>query len=89
MNKKQWVLASNNQGKLAELQQLFNKNALDVELIPQAKLNIDDAIEDGLSFVENAIIKARALRTDFKSRSRHLFRSLCWRNGQKQTRFSQ
>ncbi|MBS9780186.1 MAG: RdgB/HAM1 family non-canonical purine NTP pyrophosphatase [Moraxellaceae bacterium] len=59
MNKKQWVLASNNQGKLAELQQLFNKNALDVELIPQAKLNIDDAIEDGLSFVENAIIKAR------------------------------
>ncbi len=59
MTKKQWVLASNNQGKLAELQQLFNKNALDVELIPQAQLNIDDAIEDGLSFVENAIIKAR------------------------------
>ncbi len=59
MNKRQWVLASNNEGKLAELQQLFNQNALDVELIPQATLNIDDAIEDGLSFVENAIIKAR------------------------------
>lgn len=58
-NKQQWVLASNNQGKLAELQSLFNSQHLDVELIAQAKLNIADAIEDGLSFVENAIIKAR------------------------------
>ncbi len=55
----QWVLASNNQGKLTELQHLFSENDLDVELIAQAQLGIDDAIEDGLSFVENAIIKAR------------------------------
>lgn len=54
-----WVLASNNQGKLAEFQHLLNQNELGIELIPQAQLNIDDAIEDGLSFVENAIIKAR------------------------------
>ncbi len=58
-NSKQWVLASNNQGKLAEFQQLFNDNSLGIDLIPQAQLNIDDAVEDGLSFVENAIIKAR------------------------------
>ncbi len=32
---------------------------LPVEAIAQGKLNIEDAIEDGLSFVENAIIKAR------------------------------
>ncbi len=55
----QWVLASNNQGKLTELQHLFSENDLGVELIAQAQLGIDDAIEDGLSFVENAIIKAR------------------------------
>lgn len=30
-----------------------------LEVIPQGKLNIEDAIEDGLSFIENAIIKAR------------------------------
>lgn len=53
------VLASNNQGKLAEFQDLFNLNELGIELIPQAQLNIEDAIEDGLTFVENAIIKAR------------------------------
>jgi len=29
------------------------------EVLPQAHFNIPDAIEDGLSFVENAIIKAR------------------------------
>ncbi len=55
----QWVLASNNQGKLTELQHLFSENSLGVELIAQAELGIEDAIEDGLSFVENAIIKAR------------------------------
>ena len=47
----QWVLASNNKGKLAEFKKLFAEADLDVV--------IDDAIEDGLSFIENAIIKAR------------------------------
>ncbi|WP_201605140.1 RdgB/HAM1 family non-canonical purine NTP pyrophosphatase [Psychrobacter sp. JCM 18903] len=54
-----WVLASNNKGKLAEFKRLFAEADLDVTIIPQGQLNIDDAIEDGLSFVENAIIKAR------------------------------
>ena len=55
----QWVLASNNKGKLAEFTRLFAAADLDVTIVPQGQLDIDDAIEDGLSFVENAIIKAR------------------------------
>ena len=56
---KRWVLASNNKGKLAEFERLFAETDLDIAIIPQGQLNIEDAIEDGLSFVENAIIKAR------------------------------
>ncbi|SJN23281.1 RdgB/HAM1 family non-canonical purine NTP pyrophosphatase [Psychrobacter sp. JB385] len=55
----QWVLASNNKGKLAEFQRLFAKANLHVTIVPQGELGIEDAVEDGLSFVENAIIKAR------------------------------
>ena len=53
------VLASNNKGKIAEFEKMFTELDLPVEVIPQGKLNIEDAIEDGLSFIENAIIKAR------------------------------
>ncbi|NCU22626.1 RdgB/HAM1 family non-canonical purine NTP pyrophosphatase [Acinetobacter haemolyticus] len=53
------VLASNNKGKIAEFEHLFQQLNLPIEIIPQGKLDIEDAIEDGLSFVENAIIKAR------------------------------
>jgi XTP/dITP diphosphohydrolase len=51
------VLASNNQGKLKELQQTLN--SLNLELVSQSEFNFPEAVEDGLSFVENAIIKAR------------------------------
>lgn len=53
------VLASNNKGKIAEFEKLFAELQLPVEVVPQGQLNIEDAVEDGLSFVENAIIKAR------------------------------
>ncbi len=53
------VLASNNKGKIAEFEKMFTELDLPVDVIPQGKLNIEDAIEDGLSFIENAIIKAR------------------------------
>lgn len=53
------VLASNNKGKIAEFEKMFAELNLPVEVVAQGKLNIEDAIEDGLSFVENAIIKAR------------------------------
>lgn len=55
----QWVLASNNKGKLNEFKRLFNAANLNIDIVPQGELNIDDAVEDGLSFIENAIIKAR------------------------------
>jgi XTP/dITP diphosphohydrolase len=51
------VLASNNPGKLAELQQLFAP--LGVELVRQADLNIPEAPEPHRTFVENALAKAR------------------------------
>ena len=53
------VLASNNKGKIAEFETLFAQLDLPVQVIPQGKLNIEDAVEDGLSFIENAILKAR------------------------------
>lgn len=56
---KKWVLASNNKGKLAEFKRLFAEANLNVTIVPQGQLDIEDAVEDGLSFVENAIIKAR------------------------------
>ena len=59
MNHQHWVLASNNKGKLAELQALFDTANLGVKLSTQGEFNINDADETGLSFVENAIIKAR------------------------------
>lgn len=51
------VLASSNPGKLKEFQQLLAGVGLDVH--PQSEFNVTDAAETGLSFVENAIIKAR------------------------------
>jgi XTP/dITP diphosphohydrolase len=51
------VLASSNKGKIAEIQELFGD--LSIELIPQTALNIPDIEETGLTFVENAILKAR------------------------------
>lgn len=53
----QLILASNNQGKLAELQALLAP--LDIELIRQADLNISEAEEPFRTFVENALAKAR------------------------------
>ena len=53
------VLASNNKGKLAEFQALFDQANLGITIIPQGELGITDADETGLSFIENAIIKAR------------------------------
>jgi len=52
-----FVLASNNAGKLQEFEQLFSK--LGLEVLPQAQFGVEDADETGLSFIENALIKAR------------------------------
>ncbi len=57
------VLASNNAGKLREIAPLLAR--VGITLISQAAFNIGAAEESGLTFVENALIKARhaALKT--------------------------
>jgi XTP/dITP diphosphohydrolase len=53
------VLATGNPGKVAELQPLLAASGIDVELVTQRELGIADADETGLTFVENALLKAR------------------------------
>jgi XTP/dITP diphosphohydrolase len=52
------VLASGNRAKLAELAGILEP--LGVQLIPQGDVGVPEVAETGLSFVENAILKARA-----------------------------
>lgn len=51
------VLASSNAGKVREINQLLSLQK--IEVIPQNQLDIPDVEETGLTFVENAILKAR------------------------------
>lgn len=53
----QIVVATGNQGKLKEIQHILND--LPIELVTQKSLGISGAEETGLTFVENAILKAR------------------------------
>ena len=57
MDLKDLVLASSNKGKIKELQHMLGD--LGINIIPQQSLGIEDADETGLTFVENAILKAR------------------------------
>lgn len=54
---KQLVIASGNAGKLAEFRDLLDGSGID--LIAQSELGVGDVDETGLSFVENALLKAR------------------------------
>lgn len=51
------VIATGNPGKLREFQALLGE--LGIEVVPQSAFNVPAAAETGLSFVENAILKAR------------------------------
>lgn len=51
------VIATGNAKKLKELQNILQPSGITV--IPQSEFDVPEAIEDGLSFIENAIIKAR------------------------------
>ena len=51
------VLATGNPGKLREMRAMLEH--MPWEILPQSEFDCPDAIEDGLSFVENAIKKAR------------------------------
>jgi len=52
-----FVLASSNQGKLREINHLLA--GLSIEGVPQTEFDVPDIEETGLTFVENAILKAR------------------------------
>ena len=54
---KKIVLASGNAGKVREFNQLLED--LGYEVVPQTELGVPEIEETGLSFVENAILKAR------------------------------
>ncbi|MEQ7868980.1 RdgB/HAM1 family non-canonical purine NTP pyrophosphatase [Xanthomonas sp. WHRI 6108] len=54
---KQLVLASGNAGKLEELRAMLAD--LPLRIVEQGELGVDDVPETGLTFVENALIKAR------------------------------
>ena len=54
---KKLVIASNNQGKLREIQSLLAP--LNIEVLPQSHFNIAEAAEPHCTFIENALAKAR------------------------------
>lgn len=51
------VLASNNAGKLVEFEQLFADS--EITIVAQGQFEVPEAEETGLTFIENAILKAR------------------------------
>lgn len=55
--KRKIIFASNNSGKIHELQSILNEFNFDV--IPQTHLGIEEVEETGITFVENALLKAR------------------------------
>jgi XTP/dITP diphosphohydrolase len=55
--RRELVLASNNAGKLSELSAMLQP--MGWKVCPQGDWVTEEAVEDGLSFVENALIKAR------------------------------
>lgn len=54
---KKLVLASGNRKKIAELQDILG--GFGIEVVPQSAFDVPEAEETGLTFVENAILKAR------------------------------
>lgn len=55
------VVASENQGKIKEISAFFKD--FPITLVPQTEYNVPSVEETGLSFVENAILKARHAST--------------------------
>ncbi|MBO4396639.1 MAG: XTP/dITP diphosphatase [Eubacterium sp.] len=59
MSKKKLIFATGNQGKVNEFKQMLGE---DYEILSMKDLDVDvDIVEDGKTFEENAIIKARAV----------------------------
>lgn len=54
---KKFVLASGNKGKVREINEILAE--VDIEVVPQSEFGVPVVEETGLTFVENAILKAR------------------------------
>ena len=57
--RKHWVLATANRGKVAEFSALLAAAGLDLRVTPQSELGVSAPPEIGSTFVENALTKAR------------------------------
>lgn len=59
----QIIVATHNEGKLVEIRHILEERlgdcAKDVELVSAGSLNLPDPVEDGVTFQENALLKAR------------------------------
>ena len=57
------IVATHNGGKLAEIRRILEErlgaDAADIELVSAGSLGLPDPVEDGVTFQENALIKAR------------------------------
>ena len=57
------IVAAHNGGKLAEIRRILEErlgaDAADIELVSAGSLGLPDPVEDGVTFQENALIKAR------------------------------
>lgn len=59
----QIIVATHNEGKLVEIRRILEErlgdSVKDVELVSAGSLNLPDPVEDGITFQENALLKAR------------------------------
>ena len=57
------IVATHNEGKLAEIRRILEErlgaDAADIELVSAGSLGLPDPVEDGVTFQENALLKAR------------------------------
>ena len=54
------IIASNNAHKVKEIKEILGEYFTDIQTLREAGLDID-VVEDGATFEENALVKARAV----------------------------
>ena len=54
------VVATRNAHKLVEIARLIDVDGIGVQLVPMSELGVPSPVEDGVTFEDNALIKARA-----------------------------
>ena len=61
----QIVVATHNEGKLVEIRRILEEDlgadAENIELVSAGSLHLPDPVETGVTFQENALLKARAV----------------------------